>query len=255
MTPDDEKAFELLHALRAIVAAWWVRARHTRIVDDRRQIGWREVRRLEELAFTREELPEGYAWEVPSDEDVAAVVLPPIETSLVHTLPGPTLDQCFDGRPARLLHLVTGDLRHFEEPVAWMSSRGWCVYVDRVVGRRIRLWRVARAGAWRVTIGDPMPRAVFARLCGEIWEEYLVASEWERAGDDESRRDFHPYRLPMRSPSGAVYALDAAVDIALLRGGFDVLAEFAKGDTAAARAVAKASPKVVRKGAGEEAAR
>jgi hypothetical protein len=250
MTPDDEKAFELLHALRAIAAAWWVRARYTRVdLDDPQR--WREKRRLEERAFFEEELPAGHTWIVPSDEDVAASVLPPIGTDPALVLPVADLVSFFESRAVRLLHVATGNLRHIEEPLAWICSRGWCPYDTRRDRRLRRLLRASRPGAWRLVHEDPPVTVVFARLCAEAWEGYLVGLEWELAADDEGRRGYHQ----MRSPSGAVYGLQYAVDVALARGGFDVLAELARGDAAAARAIAKASPKAARKSAAEEAAR
>lgn len=238
MTAGDASAFELLEALRAIAAAWWTRLRLTRIPEaDRERLGWREARRLEESLFGRDELPQGYAWSVPTDKEVADAVLPPAEPSPTLRLKHSTLAQFFEGNVVRLLHVVTGDLRHFDDPVAWMRERGWCVYRRRIDGRNLVRFSAARAGAWRVIGGDPSATLAFHRLCAEAWEAYLVATEWELAMDVDGGR--HGY--PMRSPSGMVYPLDRAVDVALARGGFDGRAELARGSAAAERALARSN--------------
>lgn len=236
MSPEDARAFELLEAVRAVAALWWTRREHTRLSEaDQRQLGWRAARALEAAARREEELPPGFTWIVPDDDEVAAAVLPPVEPDPSLRLTRRVLELCFESRAVLLLHVVTGDLRHVEGPVAWMRERGWCVYPRRVEGFAAPRLSAARAGAWRVLAGDPPASLAFRRLCEEAWEAHLVASEWEPALDVEGGR----HGRPVRSPSGKVYPLDEAVDVALVRGGFDLLGELARGEAAVDRVLTR----------------
>ncbi len=246
MTPDDERTFELLHGLRAAVAAWWLQARHTH-VDLGDPSRFREKRRLEDSAFYVEELAAGYAWSVPTEADIAPLVLPPVEPDPSLTLPFATLTRCFDSRVVRLLHVATGGTLHIEEPVAWMRAQEWCVYRVPIEGRRIVQHRAARSGAWRLVSEDPSASTVFGHLCRESWASYLTGLEWELVVDEHGDVDRHQ----MRSPSGAVYRMEHAVDVALARGGFDFAAEIARGTAAVKRALARTNPEKATKAKGE----
>ena len=214
MTPADEKAFELLEALRAVVAAWWTRKNYTRLHDSERgAMDWRALRRLEDRAFA---------------EEVAEAVLPPVESDAGFALPLTEVADCLRGHAVLLLHVVTGDTHHIDDPAAWLHGRGWRFYNSQRDRSRRPQFRAVRAGAWRVLGADPYLSSLFRSTCAGLWVEHLVAMEWERDGDGA-----------LRSPSGNEYALAEAIQVHLARGGFDLLGELARGEAAVDRVLTR----------------
>ncbi len=124
----------------------------------------------------------------------------------------------------RLLRVVTGDDRHLEEPVAWLSERTGC---DVVWSRRDS--DEPELGL-RAPNGGPQgwARWMFAEKAADLWEAWLGERGWTFAGG----------RYRAVSPSGQEYPWGLAqredpsetLVVACAREGFDLRAELAASD-------------------------
>lgn len=240
MKPDP---FALLHFLRAIAA----------VEDERRSLAESADRRRAYIAAGDE------SWDTPStDAEITARAGASVQPPALDAREAPPLAEVatwLNARCVRLLHVATGDMRHVEDPAGWMAARGWVAYAHR--GEHRTFWRATMSDAWRLPHHDPYASRAFVHCARDAWVEYLLANEWTRASPAEHPR---PTAVtdPMRAPSGKVYGLWAcshagedstpAIDVALSRGGFDVLAELRRGADAVAAVVARIPAKPPRKG-------
>lgn len=124
----------------------------------------------------------------------------------------------------RLLHVVTGDRRHLEEPVAWLSARtGLAVVWAHRDSDEPEL-------GLRAPNGEPAgwARWMFAETAADLWEAWLGERGWSfaagrYAATSPSGRDY-PWGLSVRED-----VTDALV-VAFAREGLDLPAELAASD-------------------------